>query len=1814
MPPPVQQQWLAACDLQNLVLFLLRRTSVPLCRPQVLPTLLQLCGCCHQDAACFEGSVALKEASDIFRRQPLLGLGSAESAVTETVAAANAVKSGLWAADVALCLEAIIVERNECFRLDAKKSGTTATSMLSEKCPPEERTCYYSVLSSSLSPNLAKSEHFYGDFIVLRNTADILNAVHFLMIDGGGKQSSTGRHLSGEEMVQHILRDLIDAAAESSRHPGRMCVHCNKSSSQNELPRFKCCSRKDHMEAAVALVHCASRVLRRCFAETLCSNNDRGVCDLLCCPDFLYECCLYGGEIFEPVLRRAARQLLERQYWHPSSGGDACHHYRKLLEFLTLWNVSLLNMEESDTELAGAQSIRSVLKRRQLVRNLFSISASVRQSAASELRLLSGGSPMGEARMPLAADPVSFFVLQKVEDDRYDEWQQPVGEILWQPGDVEVLCSAAINPRLDASTRIQSLRTLRTIILSNNSEALPFIRKLVASLFQEADLECCSSQSTPARTKAQIPSPAFSENETVKNAVSLETDLSKEMTESSTLLQVLVKIVVNGRPPEDVILAHSPISSANTLDGTLLITAAVQFLSLPLQILPADDPLVFSLLDLYESNLVDCLPRLIFFSPSVLSYYSLQLLAHIVFHPADTFLLRHRMYAPSGDMQHSLQQHSQAGFRELSLIIPTWLASKVRLPLPIREVQEDSLNVQQCGGDQISQFDSRSDQVALHVFNLAKSGGAVKSDFGENSSSVAPPLFTRSLWPFVSDVRNISNLRARGNSDLWVTNQGNHCQLQSVGGCTVSSALSLTHQWRWCPPYSVLPRIQLENACDSDADSFISDVVCGNLVVTPRVAQQLLMPSSAYLHALLRNLRSLPDVLPHVSARGRVTGFPRGVCKPDESVTARDDAFSDAVKCTLRILSAFGFPEDFFVYSFVHTNCTRCGACSMSEEGECLLIHPCAQGVQALRLAVLDCVFPFIERVAEQLAELTVDAQDDVAEAVNSWGTNATLSSPTQAYVRELNLLMLCLKLSLQVLIVSKPLKRLLDDGTSGCNVEEYKCKYCRCCASVQRHANVFDIPQILGNLIGISTDLPFLRRVVLQVGVHLLPCALGPWCDCRVLEDAFEDIIGEGTVGACRSAKGDRSASSMVLLQLQIQQLVSDAALASGAEEALSSFQEQQPLADTLSCLNICIRTNGFSDVAAAAANANAAARSGNFGAHSWKASQLLEDPTVDSHPTNSRRRLEHERLFLLQQMEMLLPLLHAANPRVRVRAWQCIEGCISSAKGILKSPVPPLNPSGERDALSKDSKTLVSSIRRDVLRLFYDEICPRGISTLQRVCHIQDVSSGGANNGESNHKVMFAAGNLHEDHPSPCCRGSASCGWLCVLSPESQAEISVAASCLATVRTFSGPSPVADQGDEVAAAAGALDKWVASDVFFYKILRTLLGSASEEPQKLPEFVRGADHQRVSSGIRLPHSRCVVKARIAALKLVYHSAETRAGIILNLLWSEDARQLPVNSSAEGRSVLGMLIRAVNPSARSSLSLLHTQHEASIISAAVAAAGTPEAEVATRAAVGVLGTTLPSDEVYAASWALKLLLSIIDASVPLRERDLKSFRIASREHKSIRIFVQSVMSALVRQVQPLLCASLKVLYGSYYNEHLCDLWPLCCCEVGGRRPQLEESTAQQRIGARDRTCRWHRAASGNAAALVHHILLQLLRIFAKTAPETCSRVSRRLGFCAPAVTQLEQSRILQGHHQIRSDILRGIPQPDALHSGPETSMHSINILNQQLETAISELWAQPTTWLLISFCVNVSNCCAQGFTILRFIFHAWSAGDKVDLV
>ncbi|XP_026190644.1 uncharacterized protein LOC113146701 [Cyclospora cayetanensis] len=460
--------------------------------------------------------------------------------------------------------------------------------------------------------------------------------------------------------------------------------------------------------------------------------------------------------------------------------------------------------------------------------------------------------------------------------------------------------------------------------------------------------------------------------------------------------------------------------------------------------------------------------------------------------------------------------------------------------------------------------------------------------------------------------------------------------------------------------------------------SCLTAVAAGQTALTRQAAHRLLLPAYPELGELLSILCSPPlPALRQSRAKSASPLLPLlpSLAPPPEAAAASSslpsdfETYAEALQCCRKIVTALQLPRDATLTACCllerRQDRQACMQLPTPHTADCHCYKALSTSVEAgfcaLAVAVRRYVYPFLQMLAQQTAERTLEAQ----EAEEAGGIAAPVR--TGDFRRDIDLLLLGTQLLSELLplaaaVALPPNNINTNNSSSSSSSARGASQQCCCCCS--GWLALSDVSQFCGSLLGVSTHLPLLRRAALKFAAltlrHSLPPLTSSGSNSSTSTSSSKLFLSEPadelwTLHPAAPFSCFGGTHSSVLLQLQLQQLLH---LHSHLfTEGLAPLQEQQPLADALMALRACVRHNAFAGVAAAAAEAAADCGGGLSTSACVRFEQQQEQPQ------------EEQQVQLLEtQATLLLGYLDSPHPEVRLAAWRCLESCLRSADSLLQ------------------------------------------------------------------------------------------------------------------------------------------------------------------------------------------------------------------------------------------------------------------------------------------------------------------------------------------------------------------------------------------------------------------------------------------------------------------------------------------------------------------------------------------------------------------
>ncbi|KEP66928.1 UNVERIFIED_CONTAM: hypothetical protein HHA_272155 [Hammondia hammondi] len=493
---------------------------------------------------------------------------------------------------------------------------------------------------------------------------------------------------------------------------------------------------------------------------------------LLLAPDFVYELCVSGEEEARAFLTRNIVPLLlhlaalssqgDADASSPPVSGEALC----ALDFIDLWDPSLLPplLSRNSSSSSAAAALASWCSLSQLLRRLFSVDASVRSDGAQALLLnalrlsrsptglapgssasrsawwatvavaraacrglseaergprtpgrLAGGS-RGESgreearseRQPPALDPLGTAAAFWQARGRQEMQTLFVRNLEWRQEEVDMLCAALLNRKLDRKTKTQSLRALTAFLVSCPQAAITFFSS--SAFFEdtaprsEASASCRSAEATqdpglPPGATACVggtqDTPGYFDCGTHAPAAgSSAPSLQLLPSLLSLFFSVCVEAFEDREPAAAEPLALS------------LLSELLRFFALPIRLLPATEVSSAQVHALLERELVasGILASVALLPVPALCCFAFQLAALLLFSPFRTFLVSSRRCPLEPGLARCLRREEgeaslaaasapahgvpgDAGDKYMRLLVPCWATATYLFPLPLQQVQ-----------------------------------------------------------------------------------------------------------------------------------------------------------------------------------------------------------------------------------------------------------------------------------------------------------------------------------------------------------------------------------------------------------------------------------------------------------------------------------------------------------------------------------------------------------------------------------------------------------------------------------------------------------------------------------------------------------------------------------------------------------------------------------------------------------------------------------------------------------------------------------------------------------------------------------------------------------------------------------------------------------------------------------------------------------------------------------------------------------------------------------------------------------------------
>ncbi|CDI73665.1 hypothetical protein, conserved [Eimeria praecox] len=1811
--------WVVAAGLDVLLLQLLLRSSLPLVRPLLLPLLLDSCGVELQLEEQQQQQQNQQQAQQGQQLQQKLFVAAAAKALRDglhkqgqqlqqklfVAAAAKALRDGLHMAASITFVEGLAAAaapaspRALAARLYARVQQQPTAPLLqisnnsgnkSSSNSSSNGMCVFKQVASAIGGRSRPSSS-PGDVV-----ADVLQLLLLERFQGDaaapGSSSSSGscRRQLCSALLYLIDRTTAEAAAAAATAAG----------AAGDMPPAGCngCEVSAHLFGVLLLLSCPQQWVcdRLCFLA--CSSITSGP-SLLLQPDCLLEAVSLIGDAPRRFVCSAATRLLLLLQQHQQHQEQQQQMLRACACLIDMYDPCLFEECSRTLQQGGRSSCllqqQGRLYRLLLLQRLFSVSVQQRQSAAAALK--------GLLQLPdsLGTDPVGaalrLWSNKKQEQQQQQQQQQVCGKLL-EEAEVQLLCSAAANRRLCAATRTESLNTLQVYVRSSPADARPFLRSLCCSLLGALPGHVRKGGTAAAAAAAVAAAASAAAPLAEVGATAYDGE------EEPLLLSLLelLRLAVQQRQQQLQLQLQQPLLlQQQEQEQQALLTAAARVLSLPLLLLPPGDPLLHPVLEVYRHLLGDTLLLLCFSKQEALSLACLQLCAVLLFHPQRSLLLPHRLCQMSPQVEALLREHwpqqqlqqqqQQQQQQQPRLLLPAWLSLRVELPM---ETEAFSC----CTAAQAA-WANRSEDLAFFVasqiasdtpaLQAAAAAVAATAAFAAAEGSAAPLLQHDGQRLEDSSTCSISSSRP---SSATIAAAAATTAAASAAAKTPAAAAAECSVCLCRSQSLYLGSALSESSRESTNNK--TEFSLARLSLSRQTAQQLLLPVHPKLKKLLGVLSHPPllqGALPPLRLQQQQQQQQQlgdGYCTLPVAVAASSPpaasaaaagsnppsdvaTYVEALQYCRRITAALQLPGDSAAAAFccLHRRglaaaaaTARCCCCSLS-------VAP-AKGLRAVAVAVKRYTYPYLQQLAQQVAEtmLGLEEQTAAAAAPTAAGWEMVHQQPSAsgggaaACSSEVDLLLLGAQLLTELLplaaVAAAPAGAACCCNSSNSNTSTI-CSECECCS---RWMALPNLSQFCGSLLGVSAQLPLLRRAALQLAAVALPHSLPPrpcsissrMCLTRAQTDDIW-LLDSAVFAAGLSS----SSSSSVLLQLQLQQLLQLHARLTAEDE--TSMQEQQPLADALEALRVCIAHNPFAVAAAAAAQAAA----------EWQELAATDTTGLTQDHYQQHQQQQQQQALLEIQVKLLFSFIGKAHPAIRVAAWRCLRGCLQVASGLLQQP------QQQQQLQQQQQQQLQQQQQQDLLLRVYSWTCSE---ICQRLLGREGLLPGGL-----------------------CCCCSSSCR-----------EVAEALQCLSTLRWSSRRSSNSSSsslcvsgvsaagikggcaGSAEASAAAALDEWIASESFVHRTFAgflTLCNSNSNSSSSSSKF--GA----------MPH-KSALNGLTAALELLCCSAQAHSGPLLQLLQQpqhqqqQQGGQMPSSAAAYNRSsssdygsnssILSSIVAAVCPRPHPLLVLPPVNRAtgapsfSAAAAAAVAAAGTQDAAAALAAAANAAtaaGASVCLQELTKCCRALQLLLTLLDGTgllgPCLGSSNCAAAAAAATTAEAAGADAGSFL--LLQHVETLVQTTTMLLLRPFRSSN--DSCSCCCGE------ELECWRSRPTVAAAA-------AASGRCsraiADICHELLLLLLRLFVALHEQTALQVAKQLpgetSMLLPLLQQREElQRQQQQQQQLDDDLLQALQGTQQLGSAAAAAAAAA----AAKKAAAEYLWASPSLWLFIVLCFQPSG-------------------------
>ena len=1613
--------------------------------------------------------------------------------------------------------------------------------------------------------------------------ADVLQLLLLERLEGeaaaaGSSSSSSDR--SNRQPLSRLRESLIsliahitDTAATAAATAAVAAADTTEAASARD-DACRICSLDDHLFGVLLLLSCpqpwaAARCCLACRAPP-------GVF-LLLQADCLTEAVSRIGEAARPFVRAAATHLLlllQQQDQQPQLRLLQQRQQQLLLLraaacLIDMYDPSLLEdcSRELQREGRGRDSDSLLMQRipyykQLLLQRLFSVSLQQRQTAAAALRQLLNLPPSQ------GSDPVGDSMRLWRQTGKKEMLMFRVCGLPWEEGEVSVLCAAAANSRLSPSTRAQSLQTLLVYVHSSAGAALPFLRRLSVEFLQAVRLQ----QDAAAAAAVAVQ----------EISIGAGTDAP----EKSFLLSLVELLRASSLQQQQ---------QQQQEQQQRLLTTVAQALAMPLLLLPPGDALLHPLIRVYihllaDSLVLQCLSPL---SPSV-ALSCLQLCALLLFHPQQTLLLQHRV-CPLGSewelllltqQQHQQQQQQQQQQELLpSLLLPGWLSLRVELPLETQTI--DVPTAAQAAWAQ------RSEDAAFLVARQVYGEPAVLEAAAAAAAAVAA---FRRVYPQLLPPSDREATQGTQHPD---SSGSSSCLLLLPARRRLAAAAAAAGAGDCCICSSASHSLCVEYPALSlpPGSNFLSFIGEDRVCLSRQMAQRLVNPTYPELRQLLEVLCSpplplLPGALPvrrqPQQAFGSPSLFPAAAALPAAAAAAAADVagYTEALQCCRKIVAALHLPGEFAAVCCCllgqeHAAATAAAAPCCCCGGRCLSV-PAANGLRALALALKRYVYPFLQQLSQQVAEAMLESQEAAAAtAAAAAAGDGLLQQPVGGNEagdcrREIDLLLLGTQLLVELLplaAAAAPAPAAEPGSSSG---SEGDCCLMDCC-SCSGWLALPNVSQFCGSLLGVSTQLPLLRRMALQLTVLTLRHSLPPptWSNSSKMSLLslpgdqlwMQEPMAFPESSSSNKGTSEQSSNSSVLLQLQLQQLLQLACRLS-PDEGLS-LQEQQSLSHALVCMRVCVRHNAFAAVAAAAAEAAA----------EWQLTAAAA----------AAESLMQQQVLLEGQLALLLGYLTFAHPEVRVAAWRCLRACLLS---------------GEAGLLQRLQQQQQQGLREELLLRLYASICP---AACQRV--------------------------LDRHGPLP--------GGFCSSCPSSLTEAAEALRCLSALRCCSSSSAAAEALDEWTASESFVHRILGGFLSCNGRGNSSSDSSNSSNSSNDSSSSSSslvDEKTAMRGLTaaLELLCWAAKTHAKALQRMLQQQQQQQPSFLSSNSSNSS-----SSSAgccSGSTLLTSIIDSVCPRRRPQVLLPSANpaaatptaanaEVAAAAAAAVAAVGTEEAGAAFAAAAAVLrGSRCKIREIRKSCRALQLLLGLAEAtdslSICLGSSDSSnsSSSNSSSGHAAVVAAADNYSGTataaaadgdcyfpLFPYVEELVKATALLLLLPSTKRAARSQHPSSSSSSSSRTNSSCCTLNRDTAAAATLGARWRQ----ETAEVVREVLLLLLRLFALLHPQTALQVGEQLQGETSVLLLLRQREELQQQQQQQRHVRQQAPLDkellQTLQQGTQQQRwKAAAAATAAAQQAIQGIWSSPSLWLLLVCCLQVLRLPQFSSSRSSFFFFCWS--------